>query len=727
MCPRSIAHFSAKHDRGRGIWCTRPRVRASEKNSAKPNETKNGSTRKRRREAAAARAPLAYHEVLRVQDVVREQIVRQHRGLPDGRRLARDRLGRLRDVPDLERGNARRRLGRVRRLLQRLQLLRLRDDPLDVLRGQTGAVLRDPRLLVRLLLRRERRVRVQLHGHLVRVVDQQFLQQRLEDVARGHLRLEVRERALEPKRLERILLVQPRAQRPQHERQTAREPPGVVLAHAELDRVHGGVDRLSREPLLRDLRDRGLDQRLHLGNVLFRDALETDRERRLTKLVLETPTHDGLAEAGLLQRHSQRRRGGAEEKVIEEADGEPGLDVERAVVQEPVHLHERLLLLLALARDVRLDDAPRFREERLRGDGGVDVFLVELVEEIVQELQAVGDVVVAVEPHPRVARVVKLPVELLKLLEAQIRNDARVAAAVHAVRVIREQRLLARRREHRIRGRVHALHLVEHDALELRVEHRVEVHVHKVLEVLKVTAGDRVARAIGVRHRVQERVQRPLDELHERLLDRVLPRAAQHGVLQDVRDPRAVLRRGPERHAETLVLVVVRERHDLRARLEMLEQERLRVVLRDVLLADELEAVEVRAGRRREVRGRDLRRDRAAVQRTDRRGRADADAASSGRRGGDAARRERAVRRRGRATRDRRGGHARAGRRHRAMEDRRTRRRIDNLERRIDDEIDAREEPRFGVGSERRRRATSVGRDRAMKRATKRRRDSRVR
>jgi|TARA_B100001142_G_scaffold322627_1_gene371276 hypothetical protein len=61
------------------------------------------------------------------------------------------------------------------------------------------------------------------------------------------------------------------------------------------------------------------------------------------------------------------------------------------------------------------------------------------------------------------------------------------------------------------------------------------------------------------------------------------------------------------------------------------------------------------------------------------------------------------------------------------MEDRRTRRRIDNLERRIDDEIDAREEPRFGVGSERRRRATSVGRDRAMKRATKRRRDSRVR
>ena len=43
------------------------------------------------------------------------------------------------------------------------------------------------------------------------------------------------------------------------------------------------------------------------------------------------------------------------------------------------------------------------------------------------------------------------------------------------------------------------------------------------------------------------------------------------------------------------------------------------------------------------------------------------------------------------------------------------------------DEIDAREEPRFGVGSERRRRATSVGRDRAMKRATKRRRDSRVR
>ena len=51
-----------------------------------------------------------------------------------------------------------------------------------------------------------------------------------------------------------------------------------------------------------------------------------------------------------------------------------------------------------------------------------------------------------------------------------------------------------------------------------------------------------------------------------------------------------------EGDAEALVLVVVAQAHDLGARLGVAEEEHLGVVLGDVVLADELEAVQVRGG-----------------------------------------------------------------------------------------------------------------------------------
>ena len=62
-----------------------------------------------------------------------------------------------------------------------------------------------------------------------------------------------------------------------------------------------------------------------------------------------------------------------------------------------------------------------------------------------------------------------------------------------------------------------------------------------------------------------------LDELHEGLLDGVLARSAEHGVLEDVRDALRVVRRRPEHHAEGLVLVVVHQTHHLRAGLDVSE------------------------------------------------------------------------------------------------------------------------------------------------------------
>jgi len=53
-----------------------------------------------------------------------------------------------------------------------------------------------------------------------------------------------------------------------------------------------------------------------------------------------------------------------------------------------------------------------------------------------------------------------------ELLEGEVGDDGRVAAAVDRVAVVREQGLLRDRAVHAVRLRVDALHLVEDDALE---------------------------------------------------------------------------------------------------------------------------------------------------------------------------------------------------------------------------------------------------------------------
>mmetsp|Transcript_11241 Transcript_11241/g.45349 ORF Transcript_11241/g.45349 Transcript_11241/m.45349 type:complete len:601 (-) Transcript_11241:1349-3151(-) len=249
------------------------------------------------------------HEVLGVEDVVGEDIVGEHGGGTDGGHVRGDGLGLLGDIGDVERGDARERLGGIRCLLEPLELLRVGDNLLDLLGGETRAVGGNLGLLLVVLDLTELLVGVELDGHLVGVVDEHLLDERREDILLGHPRLEPGQRLLEPENLHGIALVQPRGERAKHEGEAAREATGVVLAHGKLDGVDGRVDGRLGEPLLGNLGDRLGDERLNLGNVLLGHALEADRESGLPELVLETVTHDGLAETGLLERHPERRRG----------------------------------------------------------------------------------------------------------------------------------------------------------------------------------------------------------------------------------------------------------------------------------------------------------------------------------------------------------------------------------------------------------------------------------
>ena len=79
-----------------------------------------------------------------------------------------------------------------------------------------------------------------------------------------------------------------------------------------------------------------------------------------------------------------------------------------------------------------------------------------------------------------------------------------------------------------------------------RVKHRIQIDIHQILEIAVIAACHRVHRLIGERHCIEERIERALHELHERLLQRILARAAEHGVLHDMRHPRIIDRRRTE-------------------------------------------------------------------------------------------------------------------------------------------------------------------------------------
>ena len=226
--------------------------------------------------------------------------------------------------------------GRVGRLLDALERVGRFDRRLDVLFAHAGAHLGEPRVFLLRLALGLIPVGLEDHDGAMPAVDEMPAHEVLEiGLAGGDLRLDRGERRREGQRRERIAPVQPGAQRAQHEHDAAREGAGVVLAQMEFDGVErrlegGGVDALGGE------RRHGVeDQALDLVGVGGVDALEADREHRLAQAVVEAVAGERLAEPGIDQRLVQRRRGGADQDVLQDVEAERGLDVGR-LVEHPV-------------------------------------------------------------------------------------------------------------------------------------------------------------------------------------------------------------------------------------------------------------------------------------------------------------------------------------------------------------------------------------------------------
>ena len=189
---------------------------------------------------------------------------------------------------------------------------------------------------------------------------------------------------------------------------------------------------------------------------------------------------------------------------------------------------------------------------------------------------------VAVAHEHRVAGVVMAAVEIDQTLVAQVRDVLRVTAAVVVVGGAGEE-VLGQRLPEQARDAAHrAFHLVVDHAFEFerargvfgiceleamaflrevhrvepREEHRVEVHIEQVEEILAVLAREGIGRPVAAGEGVHEGVQRTARHHEKGVAHGVAFAAAERGVLEDVCHARGILRHGAQRDEEDVLGVV---------------------------------------------------------------------------------------------------------------------------------------------------------------------------
>ena len=135
-----------------------------------------------------------------------------------------------------------------------------------------------------------------------------------------------------------------------------------------------------------------------------------------------------------------------------------------------------------------------------------------------------------------------------------------------------------------------------HEHLRIRahrgIEYGVEIDIHEVLKIARIAACNRIHRLVRKCHRVEERVERSLHEFNERLLQRVLARAAEHGMLHDMRHPRIIHGRRAEADRKDLVVIRRFEKKETCARLFVNKCIRRPLRFLDLLRTNEAETVD---------------------------------------------------------------------------------------------------------------------------------------
>ena len=199
---------------------------------------------------------------------------------------------------------------------------------------------------------------------------------------------------------------------------------------------------------------------------------------------------------------------------------------------------------------------------------------------LIHPRQTLFNIHISIEIDIRVGRMVILMIKSKISLIGQLRNMIRITAGILAVCVIRKKRLLNGSLQHLIRRRVRSLHLVVDNTVDgqrgilgfqlimpallhknlfvadnIRMKNRIHVHIHQILKILIIVAGNRIQRLLRICHGIQKCVERSLHQFDKRILDRKLQRTTERRVLNDMWYTGLILRRRAKPDGKHLIVI----------------------------------------------------------------------------------------------------------------------------------------------------------------------------
>ena len=402
-----------------------------------------------------------------------------------------------------------------------------------------------------------------------------------------------------------VVIVEPRAQRVARNGHAVGDTV-VALAQVVFVAADDGFQALARKAVFAQVAAGVLEHATQLARHTGLCVLQHDELVGLQTLGRGVAHHvaaQARCQNGLLN----RRFVGAQQRFEQDVRGDRALAVERAA-QHKAQAHQGVLgcgdhldaLILAGHRLLHVQGIGCQRGRVLAGgDGGVHAAargarLRQIA--LVQKGQCAVHVQVAVERDVGVGRIVVACMRVQELLVGERGNRARVAAALVRIGGVGIERGVDGVVQHTHGVGQRALHLVEYHAviaqralaqaggaavalargalrqvqlvmpalllkngglgIDGRVEHRVQVHVHQVVQILLVGGGNGVDSLVGVGHGVEERLHGALDQVDKRLLDGEFGRSAQHRVLKNMEHAGGIGRRRLKANGKGLVFVV---------------------------------------------------------------------------------------------------------------------------------------------------------------------------
>lgn len=351
---------------------------------------------------------------------------------------------------------------------------------------------------------------------------------------------------------------------------------GVLFAEVEFGAVEGAFDEVGPESVAGNGFE-AFEEEVDDGVLAAGfDPAEAVGGGGLEEVGVDGAAEEVLAEAAFEEGDAEGAGGIAGEEVVDHVGEQEFVEVEAGAGKEPVHGGEHALVVV-FAGGVGSFEAAGLGPGGLEGDGGRNGSGPGAGEKRVEFVEALEGIVVAVEVDKGVGGVIVIAVKLLKGLEGEVGDVRGGAAVVEAVEAVGEEGLLADVLPAAVGAGVDAFHFVVDDTLEFVAAARaflkapallaengggeagkedgVEIDIHQVIKVGGIATGDRIAGAVGIGEGVEIGLQGGFEEFFEGLFDGVFFAAAEHGVLEDVRESGVVGPRGAEGDAEDFVVV----------------------------------------------------------------------------------------------------------------------------------------------------------------------------